>query len=453
LSARLSLGRMPAVRVSTDVETPLVIGFVRPIVLLPAAGFARLSDRQQQMSICHELVHIKRADLRWGCIPAVAEWLFFFHPCARLAAREYALAREAACDAAVIEALDAAPQEYGRLLVDLGVAQPRAGLAAAGASWSSSTLKRRLVMLNQLSTVSSTSRLLAGVAVAIAAVSIVPVKLVARPAEPPPAPQVTTTTPPASQGTATATPATSTASATKTTATVKATAPQKTAAVQERKERPTYALVQVVNDTVVVVGSDVVLFRAPESRAPGATVSTASRPRVLLKSSRPNPDASQIVDHARTFRKENEAMIWFKRNDHEYVVRDASTIKELEAVIATRHVSVTRDSRNPPPVAERRAQRTGAPPPDVGAQLQELQARLAELAAQLKSAETGAAAERQMADVGRQLETLGRSMQQRRVVYANAPAVSWIASRGFNEAEVFAVLDRAIATGVAQQVK
>src|SRR3546814_19920598 len=62
--------------------------------------------------------------------------------------REYALNRESARDAQVMQHDQAAPQDYGRLLLRPGVAQPmHAGLA--GASPSFHNLKRRLTMLQQ----------------------------------------------------------------------------------------------------------------------------------------------------------------------------------------------------------------------------------------------------------------------------------------------------------------
>ena len=114
LGCRFRPRRIPAVRLSDEVETPLVAGLRRPTVLLPARRFVELPERQQRMAICHELAHVKRADLWLGCVPALAERLFFFHPLVHVAAREYALSREAACDAAVLDATAAPPrQEYG----------------------------------------------------------------------------------------------------------------------------------------------------------------------------------------------------------------------------------------------------------------------------------------------------------------------------------------------------
>jgi bla regulator protein blaR1 len=181
LAARLGLRRVPEVRTSTRVETPLVTGLVRPVVLLPSERFSGLTGRQQQMALCHELAHLKRADLWLGCVPAIAERVFFFHPLVHLASREYALWREAACDAAVVETLDAAPQEYGRLLLALGVSQPRPGFTVAGAAWSFLNLKRRIAMLQDVSARSRRSRLVAAGVVGLAVCAMVPMQLAARP--------------------------------------------------------------------------------------------------------------------------------------------------------------------------------------------------------------------------------------------------------------------------------
>ncbi len=181
LASRLGVRRVPDVRTSNAVETPLVTGLVRPVVLLPLDRFAVLTDRQQQMALCHELAHLKRADLWFGCVPALAERIFFFHPLVHFASREYALSREAACDATVMDALDAAPQEYGRLLLALGVSRPQPGLTAAGAAWSFLNLKRRIAMLQDVSARSNRSRLLAAGAVALALAAMVPMRLAARP--------------------------------------------------------------------------------------------------------------------------------------------------------------------------------------------------------------------------------------------------------------------------------
>ncbi|MFN8548124.1 MAG: M56 family metallopeptidase [Candidatus Eisenbacteria bacterium] len=148
LSDSLGLRRTPRVVVSDEVETPQVTGLVAPVVLLPRRLAHELSRSECTMTLCHELVHVRRRDLWMGWVPALAERVFWFHPLARLATHEYALAREAACDAEVLEVLEEAPQDYGRMLVRLGTARV-SGLATAGVAPTARTLKRRLLMLQQ----------------------------------------------------------------------------------------------------------------------------------------------------------------------------------------------------------------------------------------------------------------------------------------------------------------
>jgi beta-lactamase regulating signal transducer with metallopeptidase domain len=110
LCLRLGLRRAPDLRGSADVRTPMAIGLLRPRVVVPRPGFANLSPPEATMTLCHELLHVRRRDLWFGWVPALAQRLFFFHPLAALAVREYAIAREAACDAEVLRVLGSAPQ-------------------------------------------------------------------------------------------------------------------------------------------------------------------------------------------------------------------------------------------------------------------------------------------------------------------------------------------------------
>ena len=142
----LGLRRCPELRRCTAIASPQVGGWLRPVVLLPAGDV--LDSAEWDMAVAHELAHLARRDLWLGVAPALAQRLFFFHPAVRWAMREYALHREAACDARVMRDHHAAVQTYGRLLLRLGVSHPlHAGLA--GASPTFDNLKRRLLMLQQ----------------------------------------------------------------------------------------------------------------------------------------------------------------------------------------------------------------------------------------------------------------------------------------------------------------
>ena len=180
---RLGLRRCPSLRTSETIISPQVTGLWRPVVLLPAGD--ALSVDEAAMAIAHELAHVRRGDLWLAWVPALAQCLFCFHPLVRWAMREYALNRESACDAQVVQHA-AAAQEYGRLLLRLGVAQPmHAGLA--GASPSFHNLKRRLTMLQQ--TVNPPSSRMRGwlLVALIAGIGVLPYRVTAAGAGQPPA--------------------------------------------------------------------------------------------------------------------------------------------------------------------------------------------------------------------------------------------------------------------------
>ncbi|MGO1071499.1 M56 family metallopeptidase [Lysobacter sp. CA199] len=145
LGDALGLSRLPPLRLSAQIDSPQLIG-PPATVLLPRERMAQFSAEDLAMALHHELVHVRRRDLWWGWVPAMVQHLFFFHPLAHVIAREYSIAREAACDAAVLESRRYAAQDYGRLLLRLGVA-PRPASGVASASPTYTALKRRLLLL------------------------------------------------------------------------------------------------------------------------------------------------------------------------------------------------------------------------------------------------------------------------------------------------------------------
>lgn len=172
------LRQPPQLRLCARTDSPQLIGPWQPVLLLPARRMDSLRADDLDMALTHELVHLQRRDLWWGLLPAVAQHLFFFHPLVHLANREYALAREAACDAAVVAGHRHCRHDYARLLVQLGVApRPSAGLASASPTFLS--LKRRLQMLQ---TTSAFPRLGAAlILTAVTVLGVAPLRLVAQP--------------------------------------------------------------------------------------------------------------------------------------------------------------------------------------------------------------------------------------------------------------------------------
>ncbi|WP_223638942.1 M56 family metallopeptidase [Corallococcus sp. EGB] len=185
LANEAGLGRPPTLLVSDEVVSPLAAGLVSPVIVLPAKALRDLPESALRMALAHEVAHLRRGDLWLGWVPALAETVLFFHPLARQAAREYALAREEACDAEALRLTGAEPADYGELLIAFGITRPPGSAAALGASAHLHALHRRLRMLEHVDVVpTQPRRWLKGALFALGAVVLMPFQVVAKaPAE------------------------------------------------------------------------------------------------------------------------------------------------------------------------------------------------------------------------------------------------------------------------------
>ncbi|HEY6123078.1 MAG TPA: M56 family metallopeptidase [Steroidobacteraceae bacterium] len=85
-------------------SVPAVIGFFRPVVLLPMRALTGLSPEQLEAVIAHELGHIKRFDVAVNFVQVIAETLFFFHPAIWWLNKRIRADREDCCDDVAIAA-------------------------------------------------------------------------------------------------------------------------------------------------------------------------------------------------------------------------------------------------------------------------------------------------------------------------------------------------------------
>lgn len=98
LAVRLGLRRAVGLRVSRSVATPLLIGWIRPVVLVPTAAFLNLSPTALEAVLAHELAHVRRGDYLANLLQTLAEAFLFFHPCAWWLSRRIRELREHCCD-------------------------------------------------------------------------------------------------------------------------------------------------------------------------------------------------------------------------------------------------------------------------------------------------------------------------------------------------------------------
>lgn len=88
--------------VSAKAQVPMVIGYLKPMILMPAAAMAQLSMEQLETILLHELAHIKRHDYLVNILQTVAETILFFNPFAWMISRITRREREHCCDDLVV---------------------------------------------------------------------------------------------------------------------------------------------------------------------------------------------------------------------------------------------------------------------------------------------------------------------------------------------------------------
>lgn len=81
---------------------PAVVGVLRPRILLPADFEQRYSERERELVLQHERLHVRRGDLLANAAAALLRCLFWFHPLLPAALRRFRHDQELACDAGVI---------------------------------------------------------------------------------------------------------------------------------------------------------------------------------------------------------------------------------------------------------------------------------------------------------------------------------------------------------------
>src|SRR5207248_2725883 len=82
LAARLRVSRPVRVLQSALVQVPAVIGWLRPVILLPASALTGLTPLQLDALLAHELAHVRRYDYHVNLLQSAVETLLFYHPAA-----------------------------------------------------------------------------------------------------------------------------------------------------------------------------------------------------------------------------------------------------------------------------------------------------------------------------------------------------------------------------------
>jgi len=98
LRERLKVTRTVRLMHSALVEVPTVIGWLRPVVLIPVSCLTGLSAPQIEAILCHELAHVRRHDYLVSVFQSVVEALLFYHPAVWWVSKQVRRERECCCD-------------------------------------------------------------------------------------------------------------------------------------------------------------------------------------------------------------------------------------------------------------------------------------------------------------------------------------------------------------------
>ncbi len=136
LFRRLQVIRAVVLLESALVQVPTVIGWLRPVILLPTSTVLGLTADQMEVILAHELAHIRRNDYLANLLQTVVETLLFYHPAVWWVSHQLRLEREYCCDELVVSTCGD-PVTYARALTKLEEIRSgplRLALAANGGS-------------------------------------------------------------------------------------------------------------------------------------------------------------------------------------------------------------------------------------------------------------------------------------------------------------------------------
>ena len=116
---RFGLLRPVRLLASANVATPMLIGWIKPVILLPLSMLSGFSPHQIELIIAHELGHVRRWDYLANLVQVVIETVLFYHPVVHWISRDVRNARENCCDDLVLSLAKGNPITYARALADL----------------------------------------------------------------------------------------------------------------------------------------------------------------------------------------------------------------------------------------------------------------------------------------------------------------------------------------------
>lgn len=134
LAQRARSSERAGLLVSEHVDAPVVLGWLRPVILMPLAAFSSLPPAYVEALLAHELGHVRRLDYLVNMLQSAVEALLFYHPAVHWVSRCIRVEREHCCDDIAIQ-VTGEPLGYARALAEMETLRarlPEPALAANG---------------------------------------------------------------------------------------------------------------------------------------------------------------------------------------------------------------------------------------------------------------------------------------------------------------------------------
>lgn len=119
---------------SSIAQVPMVVGWLKPVVIVPASAFTSLTPDQLRAVLAHELAHIRRHDHLLNAAQVLVETALFFYPVTWWLSRHIRTEREHRCDTDTVRTI-ANPRVFAEALTRLETIRshtPQPTLAATG---------------------------------------------------------------------------------------------------------------------------------------------------------------------------------------------------------------------------------------------------------------------------------------------------------------------------------
>jgi len=173
LAEKLALRRVVRVLESSAVAVPVLVGWLKPAVVLPVAALAGLSPAQVEALLAHELAHVHRHDYLVNLLQSFAEVVLFYHPAVWWLSRRVRTERELCCDDLAVGLCDRLV--YATALIDLAAMRsPQVALAATGGDL---LTRVKRILGREEPSMSANARWIPAVAVAAVTLAAVPALL------------------------------------------------------------------------------------------------------------------------------------------------------------------------------------------------------------------------------------------------------------------------------------